>query len=58
MHNLLVIMDYATQYPEAILLRGMQVLGLVKALLQLFLRVWIPKKILTDKGSSFTSNLM
>lgn len=54
----LVIMDYATRYLEAFPLRGMQVSGVVRALIQLFSRVGVPKKILTDKGTSFTSRLM
>lgn len=51
-------MDYATHYPKAIPLWGMQVAGVVRALLQMFSLVGIPKEILTDKGVSFTSNLM
>lgn len=53
-----VIMDYATRYPEAIPLIGMHVAEVARALVQLFLRVGIPKEILTDKGTSFTSGLM
>lgn len=51
-------MDYATIYPEAVLLRGMQVTGVARALLKFFSRVGVPKEILTDKGPTFTSNLM
>lgn len=36
----------------------MQVSGVARALLQLFARMGIPKEILTDKGTSFTSNLL
>lgn len=57
-HFLLVIVDYVTRYPDAIPLQGMQVSGMARALVQMFSRVGIPKEILTDQGTSFTSNLM
>lgn len=44
---LLVIVDYATRYPEAIPLCGMHVPGIARVLLQLFSRVGLPKEILT-----------
>lgn len=55
---LLVIVDYATQYLEAIPLHGMHISRVANALLQLFSRVGFPKEILTDKGLSFTANLL
>lgn len=55
---LLVIVDYATRYPDAIPLRGMQVSGVARALVQYFSRVGIPKEILTDQGTSFKSRLL
>lgn len=55
---LLVVVDYATRYPKAIPMRGMQATGVARALLQLFSRVGVPKEILNEKGSSFTAQLM
>lgn len=43
-------MYYTTRYPEAIPLWGMQVAGVMRALLQMFSRVGMPKDILTSKG--------
>lgn len=57
-HFLLVIVDFITRYPETIPLMGMQVTGVARALLQLFSCIGIPKKILIDKGTSFTSSLL
>lgn len=55
---LLVIMDYDTRYPIAVPLRGMQVVGVARAVLQIFALVGILKEILMDKRTSITSNLM
>lgn len=55
---LLVIIDYATRYLEAISLLGMHVPGVARALLQLFSCAGLPKEILTDKGTSFTASLL
>lgn len=46
---LLIIVDYATHFPEAILLQGLHVSGVAHSLLHLFSRVGLPKEILTDK---------
>lgn len=55
---LLVIMDYATRYPKAVPLKGMQVAGMTQALLQFVSRVGLPREILTDKGATFTLSLL
>lgn len=54
----LVILDYATRYPEAIPLRNMASKTIAKELIQVFSRVGIPKEILTDQGTPFVSRLM
>ena len=44
----LTMVDYATRYPEAVPCRGGSI----------FSRVGIPRQILSDRGSQFTSDLM
>jgi hypothetical protein len=55
---ILVILDYATRYPEAIPLWTMASKNIVKELVLMFTRVGIPKEILTDQGTPFMSRLM
>ena len=52
---ILVICDYATRYPEAIPLRSIDI---AEELIKVFSRVGVPKEILTDQGSNFTSQLL
>lgn len=52
---ILVICDYATRYPEAFPLRHTKARQIANCLIQLFSRVGIPKEILTDQGTNFTS---
>uniref|UniRef100_A0A8C2FHF1 Gypsy retrotransposon integrase-like protein 1 n=1 Tax=Cyprinus carpio TaxID=7962 RepID=A0A8C2FHF1_CYPCA len=51
----LVLVDYATQYPEAVPLCSISAKSLAGALFQLITRVGIPKEILTDQGQTFMS---
>jgi len=53
---ILVILDYATRYPEAIPLRTMASKGIARELVMMFSRVGIPEEILTDQGTPFTHN--
>ncbi|KAJ8341888.1 hypothetical protein SKAU_G00341790 [Synaphobranchus kaupii] len=55
---ILVILDYATRYPEAIPLRTATGKTVAKELFMLCSRVGIPEDILTDQGSCFMSNVM
>nr|XP_006012602.1 PREDICTED: uncharacterized protein LOC102366250 [Latimeria chalumnae] len=55
---ILVILDYATQYPEAIPLRNMTSKIIANELVKVFSRVGIPKEILTNQGTPFMSRLM
>ena len=55
---ILVICDYATRYPEAVPLRSCEAEKIAEELIKLFSRMGIPKEILTDQGSSFTSKLL
>ena len=54
---LLVICDYATRCPEAILLRTIDAEHVAEELIGLFARVGVPQEILADQGSNFTSQL-
>ena len=54
----LVICDYATHYPEAVPLCSCDTEQVVKALVNFFACVGIPREILSDQGTNFTSQLM
>lgn len=55
---ILVVCDYATKYPEAFPLKKTKARQIVNCLIQLISRVGIPKEIITDQGTNFTSNLL
>ncbi|KAJ8346947.1 hypothetical protein SKAU_G00283480 [Synaphobranchus kaupii] len=55
---ILVMLDYATRYPEAIPLRSMATKGIARELMLLFSRVGLPEEILTDQGTPFMSRIM
>ena len=55
---ILVICDYATRYPEAIPLSSIDAEHVAEELIQVFSRVGVPREILTDQGSNFTSRLL
>lgn len=55
---ILVMLDYATRYPEAIPLRKATAKQVVKVLFLLSSRVGISKEILTDQGTPFMSNIV
>ena len=52
---ILVVSDYATRYPEAIPLRNVTAKTVAEVLIDLFARYGIPKEILSDQGTNFTS---
>ena len=54
----LVVCDYATRYPETVALRAIDAETVAEELVKLFARVGIPREILTDQGSNFTSQLL
>lgn len=56
--HILVIVDYATRYPEVIPLRTTHAKVLAKELMGFFPRVGFPKEILTDQGSNFMSSTL
>ena len=53
-----MISDYGTRYPEAVPLCYIDAAIVAEQLLRMFVRVGIPKEILTDQGSIFTSQLL
>uniref|UniRef100_A0A8C1WPE3 ribonuclease H n=1 Tax=Cyprinus carpio TaxID=7962 RepID=A0A8C1WPE3_CYPCA len=53
--HILVIVDYATQYPEAIPLHKATSKAIAQELFLLCSRVGIPREILTDQGTPFMS---
>ncbi|KAG6939195.1 hypothetical protein G0U57_002427, partial [Chelydra serpentina] len=55
---ILVVVDYATRYPEAVPLRTTTAPIIANELLQIFSRVGLPREILTDQGTNVTSKLM
>ena len=54
----LVIMDYATKWPEAFPLKTADSEAVARALIEVFARLGIPEEILTDNGSNFTSKMI
>ena len=55
---ILTVMDYATRYPEAVPLKGIQAETVAEALVNMFTRVCVAKEILSDQGSQFLSAVM
>ncbi|XP_078240795.1 uncharacterized protein LOC144586395 [Pogona vitticeps] len=53
--HILVLIDYATRYPEAVPLRSTTAKVIARELMQVFTRLGFPKEILTDQGSNFMS---
>lgn len=55
---ILVMVDYATHYPEALPFRKAMSKTIARELVLLFRRLGIPKEILTDQGTPFASRMM
>ena len=55
---ILTMIDYATRYPEAVALQGIETERVAEALVEMFSRVGIPDEMLTDCGSQFTAEVM
>ncbi|XP_021346938.1 uncharacterized protein LOC110446222, partial [Mizuhopecten yessoensis] len=55
---ILTVVDYATRYPEAVPLPGIEAERVAEALVDIFSRVGIPSEMLTDQGAQFTSEVM
>ena len=50
---ILVVSDYATQYPEAVPLKTISASKIAKVLIGIFARHGIPEEILTDQATNF-----
>ena len=55
---ILTLVDFATRYPEAIPLKSIDTVEVAETLVGIFSRVGIPREILSDRGTQFTSDLM
>jgi transposase InsO family protein len=55
---LLVVVDNATRWPEAVAMSSMRAGKVAQELLGIFSRVGVPKVIRSDRGSNFTSQLL
>ena len=55
---LLVVCDYATRYPEAVPLHTIDAPRIAEELVKVFAQVGVPREILTDQGSNFTSQML
>ena len=55
---ILTLIDFATGFPEAVPLKDIDSISVSEALLSIFSRVGIPREILSDRGTQFTSHLM
>ena len=55
---ILVVCDYATRYPEVFPLQMFTAPVVAETLIEMFARYEIPKEILMDKGTNFTSQLL
>ncbi|XP_062596739.1 uncharacterized protein LOC134258215 isoform X2 [Saccostrea cucullata] len=55
---ILTLVDFSTRYPEAVALKGIETERVADALVDIFCRIGVPKEMLTDMGTQFTSELM
>ena len=55
---ILTIVDFSTRWPEAVALRNIEAVTVAEAMVEVFCRVGIPKEVLSDRGSQFTSTMM
>lgn len=54
----LVMVDYATRWPEAVPLKNIDTETVAEALWVMWSRLGIPKEVLSDRGTQFTSECM
>lgn len=55
---ILTLVDFGTRWPEAVALKNIETTTVAEAMLEIFCRVGIPKEILSDRGTQFTSAMM
>ena len=56
--HVVALVDYATRYPEAVPLKNIDSEMVTEALLDMYSRVGISEKVLSDHGTQFISNCM
>ena len=54
----LTLVDYATRYPEAVLLKNIDTETVAEALFDLYSRVVIPEEVLNNLGTQFVSDCL
>ncbi|XP_076047435.1 uncharacterized protein LOC143028970 [Oratosquilla oratoria] len=54
----LTCVGFATRWSEAVPLRNIETITVAEAMFEIFCRVGIPKQVLSDRGSQFTSVMM
>ena len=57
-HYIVTLINFSTGFPEAMPLKDIDTISVSEALLTIFARVRIPREILSDRGTQFTSHLM
>ena len=57
-HYILILVGYATRYPEAVPLKNIETETVAEALLDLYGRLGIPEEVLSDFGTQFVSKCM
>ncbi len=55
---ILTVMDYATRYPEAEVLKKIDAVTVAEALIRIFCRIGFPHEMLTDRGTQFMSDIL
>lgn len=55
---MLVLVDFATRYPEATPLKNIDAPTIAEALWKMWTRYGVPKEVLTDRGTQFTGEVM
>ena len=55
---ILVLMDYATKWPEAFPLLNIFTKTVVERLIEVTARLGVPSELLTDNGTNFISRVM
>ena len=55
---ILTVVDFATRYPEEVALPKIETERVAKAFPEVFSRVGLPKEMLSDRGTQFTSDMM
>lgn len=56
--HILTVVEYSSRYPEAAALKNIYTETVAEALVEIFSRVGIPREVLSDMGTQFTSNVM